>query len=141
GCCLLRTRTAAGGVYFKALPPMYAREPLVTRRLAELRPDLIVEVLAVDAERRWLLTAECPEAWLPTVEDASAWTAALRALAELQVACVDPVDELRRLGCPDLRLDRLPTMLDELLADGGSGLVGERATPAPWLRVGLDAEE
>jgi hypothetical protein len=141
GCCLLHARTAAGGVYFKALPTMYAREPVVTRRLAELWPDRTAEVLAVDAGRHWLLTAECAGAWLPDVADPGAWAAALRGLAEVQIGCVGLVDELRALGCPDLGLARLPRRLDDLLADPVAPPVGNGAAPAPWARVDLTGAE
>jgi hypothetical protein len=48
----------AGDAYFKAVPRIFAAEPAITEGLARLHPGLVPEVLAVDVDRRWLLTRD-----------------------------------------------------------------------------------
>ena len=59
--CVLRAPTDAGAVFFKEAvrPPVFADEPRFTAALAELYPDFLPQVIAVDAPRSWLLTMDC----------------------------------------------------------------------------------
>ena len=58
--CILRTPTAQGDVYFKAVrdSPLFVNEAVVTRALAALFPDHVPAPLALDAERRWMALAD-----------------------------------------------------------------------------------
>ncbi|HUP28223.1 MAG TPA: hypothetical protein VM409_07295, partial [Chloroflexia bacterium] len=59
--CLLRVPTDQGTVYFKAVPAIFAQEPLITKALAECFPGLVPEPLAInvgDPEQSWMLLAD-----------------------------------------------------------------------------------
>lgn len=123
--CLLRARTAAGPVYFKAVPAMFAHEPALTAALSRWFPGEAPTVLALDADRGWLLTADFGGAGLDGVPDLERWMAALRRFAELQIAAVDRAGALHALGCPAQPVTDLPAGLDALLADRAATLPGE----------------
>jgi Phosphotransferase enzyme family len=140
---VLRVSTTRGDVYFKAVPRLFAAEPVVTRLLAEWCPEHVPDVLAIDAERGWLLVRDGgqklraePSAYL----QARYRRAAMRALAELQRASIDRTADLLAAGATDRRLPQLVGQLDALLAEAASlddadpQLLGRVGTAAPDLR-------
>ena len=131
--CVLRMSTAMGDQYLKAAPPMYAHEPRLTHVLAARYPTLVPQVLAVDAERRWLLMEGIRGVRLDQYPDSarytSAWMQLLQSFAYMQRDFTAHVDQLLALGCPDWRLDRLATAIDpfflslpSILRDGDTAL-------------------
>jgi hypothetical protein len=114
---VLRVPTSGGDVYFKAVPPLFGHEPALTSALARRHPGRVTTVLATDDARRWMLMEDVGGAELRVLADTASWEAAVRAYARLQLAWIDDVDELFRLGCPDRTLDVLEREIDETLAD------------------------
>jgi hypothetical protein len=124
--CLLKLQTTAGVFYFKAVPPLFAQEPRLTRYLAERFAGRVPAVMAVDVERRWLLMHEFAGRQVQETDDLKTWAGALRGYAEMQRALVGQADELLRLGCPDRRLARLAEAAPRVLAGREALLIGER---------------
>jgi hypothetical protein len=122
---VLRAPTAAGSVYLKSVPPLFAAEPPLTRELARRHPGRVPDVLAVDEERRLLLMAELPGGPAMSELDPDGWETAVRAYAQLQIAWVGRWPQLLALGCPDRRLDVLGRELAPALRDLPSMLPGE----------------
>ncbi len=118
-------QTPAGALYFKVVPPIFAHEVALPSALNGWRSGSATAVLAHDAARGWMLMADLGERDLFGVRDLARWEAALRAYAELQIACIARRDELRALGCPQRPLANLPAGLDALLADEAAFLLGE----------------
>ena len=128
----LRLDTDAGVAWFKATQPEGAFEARLTPMLSAEWPDRTVEVLATDPERGWLLTRDAGIK-LRDLHDGRVveqWEALLPRYAEMQVGLASRVDELIRLGVPDLRPATLPDQLATLLhepemllpdRDGGIG--------------------
>jgi hypothetical protein len=114
---VLRTPTATGDVFFKAVPPLFGHEPALTLALDRRHPGRVTTVLATDAERRWILMEDIGGVELNEIEDTSTWEDSLRAYARLQLDWVDDVDSLRALGCADRTLAALERDIDETLAD------------------------
>ncbi|RAO04205.1 phosphotransferase [Micromonospora noduli] len=116
---LLRVPTTAGGAYFKAVPPVFRHEPALTRLLGERFPAQVPTVLAVDAERGWMLTEDFgPESeYADTAEIVEAYTQVMPVLARMQVALAADADKLVALGCPRRPAAVLPKLYEELLAD------------------------
>ncbi|MEE6262441.1 aminoglycoside phosphotransferase family protein [Plantactinospora sonchi] len=115
-----RVGTTAGRVWFKANVPTNGFEAAVVGALAGWAPDHVVAPLAVDRTRGWLLSPDGG----PTLREAMAdppdparWAELLRAYAELQRLTAPHADGLIGLGLPDLRPERLPAALADLLAD------------------------
>jgi hypothetical protein len=114
---LWRFRTASGAVYFKAVTETFAHEPRLTQALAAWHPGWFPPVLAVEAERRWMLMGDAGEQTGQTHKDVARWEAGLRVYAEMQVALAERVNDLLLLGTPDRRLNLLAEHIEALAAD------------------------
>ncbi len=117
---ILRVPTDKGAVYFKAVGPGAAHEVPLTQALAQWRPDCMLPVLAADAPRGWLLLPEggaTLRSLIRADQYASRWTAVLAVYADVQMALADRVGDVLALGVPDRRLERLPALYADLLAD------------------------
>ncbi len=115
--CVLKAPTSAGDLYFKAVPPTFAREVGVTRFLAEQCPDHIPAVVAANETERWLLLRDFGKTYLGESKNVADWEQALHDFAALQVTMREQVDVLLQRGTLDYRLEVLPEKLDVLLAD------------------------
>jgi hypothetical protein len=114
---ILRAHTAAGDLYFKAAPPMFAHEPALTQALAERDPARFPAVLAVDTERCWMLMPDHGGRRLDQIPDVDRWELALRRFARLQIALSADVGRFVGLGCPSRPLELLAAQIDPLLSD------------------------
>lgn len=124
---VLRVPTTTGPLYFKASAPVFGYEPALTNLLDETLPGAVPHVLALDAERHWMLMADAGTPFRDAVErsrDFSVWEAMLTRFAQLQQAAIPHRDELLRAGCPDRRLANMPSLFSELLTDRELLLVG-----------------
>jgi hypothetical protein len=117
---VLRAPTTGGDYYFKATSPLLAHEPALTHWLAQRRPDCVAPVLAVDAQRGWMLMPDggtTLRVVLAADRDIRHWQAALPIYARLQVDLAPQLDQLLALGCLDYRLGGLPARYAALLDD------------------------
>jgi hypothetical protein len=114
---VLRVPSAAGTLWFKAVSPVHGFEPGLTALLARLRPSRVPEVVAVDADRAWMLMADGGTRFRDLPAAAADWERVLPGYAELQIAVTPLADELLGLGVPDRRLDKLPAQLQGLVGD------------------------
>ena len=134
---LARVSTAQGDLYFKADAPSEAYEPALAKWLAERRPDLVPDVLRIDADRGWLLTRHAGRSLRAHIADppeAAIWCDLLPLYAELQIELAASVGELFALGVPDSR--------PEVLAQVYEGVVSRwpAATNAPLAEVARSVE-
>jgi hypothetical protein len=136
--CLLRVQTDAGDYYFKAVPALFAHEPLLTHALAAWLPGQFPHILALDNEQHWMLMEDFGGHALEHERDITVWEAAARRFAEIQIGMVFRQDELLVLGCPHRPLRELPDDIDALLADDAALLAdaagGLRADEIAALR-------
>lgn len=114
---VLALDTAGGRFYFKARPAWGAHEARLTRRLAERHPRSAPDVVAVDADRGWLLMRATAGRDLMEVDELARWTAAAASIAEMQIDWLDGVAELAALGCPQQSLSGLEADVGPLLDD------------------------
>lgn len=95
--------TDHGRAWFKAGLPEGPDEAGIYSALRTVAPDLVPQLWAADAERRWLLMPDAGPT-LRQVADAdsivTAWSAALRRYARLQRASISVRDSLAHAGCP-----------------------------------------
>jgi hypothetical protein len=100
-----RYPTADGPLYLKAVFTLFRHEPAVTAALAEAHPGDVPDVVAIDADRGFLLMrefgAELGDRASPL------WADGVRLTARIQRAWVDRAGELAALGAPTRRLDSL----------------------------------
>lgn len=126
---LLRFPTDAGPVWFKANAVGVAHEAGLYEVLVRRAPGHVLEPLALDVDRGWLLLPDGG----PTLRDVEGaatdlrlWERMLVEYAEMQRAVEPYADELRAAGVPDARPERMPAMRDALLADPGLVLLGRK---------------
>lgn len=137
--CVMRIPTTAGFVYLKAVPAAYAHEPLLTQTLAQQFPNYLPTVLAVEAEKRWLLMAEMPGTPLYLTFDAGQWQMALQTFADIQLHYTTHTADLLALGCFDRRLDRLMVRFQSFLLampDWFRGQIGRILEPNALSHLG-----
>jgi hypothetical protein len=124
---VLRARTAERALYVKAVGPGGRFELHLLADIAERSEGLAPDVVDVDLDAGWLLMVDHGT---PVVEvaDPAGQVAAVEALlpayAEMQRTVVPLVDRWVAVGLPDRTPDRLPGLLERLLAgEGESGPV------------------
>jgi hypothetical protein len=125
---VLRIPTTTDTLYFKASAPVFAYEPLLTWRLFQLVPAYSPPVLVIDQERHWMLmrAAGTPLSELEDLRsDVVQWEMVLRHYAQMQIQLIGQQETLLATGCPDRRLDRLPSLLEDALSDPSLLLIGK----------------
>ncbi len=115
--CVLQVDTDSQRLYFKAVPSLFAHEPKLTQALAARYPVHLPQILALDAEQGWLLMADFGGQSLNQIQDVTYWQSALRDYAKIQIDLTESMNQLRHLGCPERRLDKLAAQIDPLLAE------------------------
>ncbi len=117
---VVRLQAAGRVVWAKACADAFGHEPALTALIARVAPGHVLDPLAVDAERAWLLT---PDGGVPLREGGPAavgeWEALLVGYAELQRELVPRVDELLALRVEDLRPARLGEAHERICAELG----------------------
>jgi hypothetical protein len=112
---VLRVPLANSVAWFKACSPVQAFEPRLTAELFARWPDRVVEVLAHDEERAWLLLADAGAPIGYYLNPPETWLAALPRYAELQRGEAAYTPEHLTHQVPDLRVARLPARYEDLL--------------------------
>lgn len=115
---VLRVATPSGDLFFKANAPQLRHEAALVELLARRRPDCVPPLLAVDAERGWMLMADAGEQLRAIVErdrELERWLDVLPLYASVQLDLADDVDALLALGVPDFRLATLPAAYERFL--------------------------
>ena len=117
---VLLAQTNAGNLFFKASADVIGFEPALTEAIYRWKPKLISEVLAYDAEHRWMLKADGGHRLKEVFKDGlevENWTRILRDYADLQITLAPHSEELLTLGVRDRRLSVLPDLYRDLLED------------------------
>jgi hypothetical protein len=114
--CVMAIPTPTGAVYFKGHAGSAFVEADLSHCLARYWPSHIASTIAYDSDRGWWLTAGAPGAGLTTGMTLRKALAVIDTLASMQADACKHVNDLRRIGCPDLDVDdivrRLSTLLD-----------------------------
>jgi hypothetical protein len=133
-----RVPVGAGAAYAKACRPIQAFEPTVTAALAGRWPAVVAEVLAIDEDRAWMLTADAGVPLGDLGNPPELWEQVLPRYAELQRGEVAHADAHRRAGVPDLGLRVFADRFDELL-DRDLPIEAAEVDEARRLRPNLEA--
>jgi hypothetical protein len=112
---VLRVPVADGHVWFKACEPAWRFEARLTATLGARWPDRVVEVLAWDERRGWLLLADAGTPMSTLGNPPSAWLASLPRYAELQRGEIKHAHEHLAHDVPDLRLTTMPARYEGML--------------------------
>ena len=125
---VMRVPTKDGDLWFKANSEVERFEAGLLVELAAAAPDVIVELVAVDVERGWILMRDAGtrlRELVGTIEQVEHWQAILPRYAELQLALAPREDRFLALGVPDERLGGLARHLERVLDDLDTLLVGQ----------------
>ncbi len=120
--------TIAHRYYFKICNAPFTHEPQLAAALDSWIPGSVPHVLAMDTERHWLLMANAGPLLRTRIQadgDTTLSDEMLRRFAALQQQMIPHQEELLHLGVPDRRLDRMPALYDNLIADTPALLVGQ----------------
>lgn len=110
-----RIETADDVVFFKACAAVQAFEPRLTAELSTRWPDDVVEVLAHDERRAWLMTRDAGIPIGVYGNPPEPWLIVLPRYAELQRGEAAHAGDHVAHGVPDHRLDVLPAQLEWML--------------------------
>ena len=114
----MRIPTDEGSAWFKANIPRLAYEARVVQLIAREMPLAGPDLLAVDAERGWMLTADGGVRLRELIADErrfDRWLEVLPVYAKLQRAVAPLANELIAGGVPDRRLALLPDQFARLI--------------------------
>jgi hypothetical protein len=108
--CLLWVPTSEGTIYFKAGYAKPPGEAKITVALAKKWPDLVIEPLAADVKRNWMMNRDfrLQGSMCPGPESLPEFA---RAMARLQVESASSLADWEELGCPRQGLDYLLTRI------------------------------
>jgi hypothetical protein len=122
--CILRIRTSAGVLYFKADFAKPPSEPAIIEVLARRWPRNVPAVIAADYDRGWMLMRDFGDHSIDR-EPVARWQTANRTFSAIQVACSTDLEPWWKLGCPDLRIPVLIAHMDRLLGDPAALRINE----------------
>jgi Phosphotransferase enzyme family len=125
---VMRVPTNEGMLFFKATAGGTIYEIALTDMLAGRYPDCMPELVAVDAERGWMLMRDSGEqlrASIRPTQDIKPWEPVITRYAELQLGLVQHIAEFLKLGIPDRRLAALPALYSQLVADEESLMIDQ----------------
>lgn len=123
--------------YFKACATAGRHELPLLHWLGQQRHPGMPDLLAADMRQHWMLLADSGRLLQEVLSDADQVTVfpdLLAQYADVQVATIEQVDGLLALGVPDRRVERVPALLERLLA-GDAAWVGRGAQEAATLRA------
>jgi len=130
---LLRLETNGQAVWFKAVGEPNLREFGISVRLASLFPGFVPTIIATHAAWRGWLTTEFAGSTLDQVPGSPAWEQAAHTLADLQIDSIGKTDQLLEVGCRDLRVPRLLTLVDPFMEVMAQLMEQQRKIPPPVL--------
>jgi Phosphotransferase enzyme family len=140
---VLRLTTADGVFWFKANAVGTAHEASLVEALGRWAPGYVLEPLATDVRRGWLLLPD-GGATLRAAQGGETgvdgWVAILSDHAMLQRLVAPHAGDLVALGVPDLRPGRLPEIRADLLADSSALRIGRSGGLMPEQRHQLQAD-
>ncbi len=117
---VLRLQTDSGKLYFKALLPTVQNEPALILELSKDWKVYVPQLVAYDLEQRWMLMRDFGgEAF--TDFSSGRYERVVQAYARMQLGYASSPETWLRLGCPDRRLERLPSLLTDVIAAAHTG--------------------
>lgn len=117
---VMKVPSSEGMLFFKATAGEMIHEIALTLKLAEWFPEVGPELIAIDAERGWMLMRDGGEqlrAFVRPTKNIQPWEPVIKRYAELQIGLAKHIDEILALGIPDHRLAVLPALYSQLFTD------------------------
>lgn len=124
-----------GALFFKATCDGFHGEPALTSALRDLAPEVTPPLVAVDADRAWMLMTPIPGAADGAPPSRAVEIA--RALADLQLATLPSVSLVRAAGAPHRGVDETLRMLAAVVHDSVDALSDEQRASYPRIEAWL----
>ena len=107
-----------GDFYFKAtaLLPLFSNEAQVNKKLAKLFVNKVPEVVAINADKQWMLTTDFGGG-LPENADKKHWQLAFGEFAKLQIAAIEHTETIKQHGCLSRHANYTLVQLTEYFSD------------------------
>jgi hypothetical protein len=124
---VLAVQTDRRRVYFKACGDLFAHEPRLCAALAARFPGSVPDVIALDDAQHWILLDDAGPTLRATIRESGQRglsESMVRAFAALQRETAAIVPDLLALGVPDRRLETLPALFEDLIADAPALMIG-----------------
>jgi hypothetical protein len=125
---VMRVPSPEGDLWFKATSvEVHGFEPELTAILAAEFPDCVTELVAIDADRGWMLMRDAGTRLRELMEspgDLHRWEEVLPGYAEVQLGLGPRAEELLVLGVPDERIAGIPAKVEALLDDDEALMLG-----------------
>ncbi|WP_232220454.1 phosphotransferase [Legionella tunisiensis] len=116
---MARFATSGGYIYLKHTPPLLALEPAITQILHDQFHASVPEVIACNAELNCFLMKDAGRPLRETLKkqfDLTLLCKSIEQFTSMQLAVSDHVARFLDIGVPDWRLDKLPTLYQQLLS-------------------------
>jgi hypothetical protein len=117
---VLKIPTNQGNVFFKASTAILLHEAGVTDYLSKLNRADLPRVLTADASRGWMIMNDGGTRLRETLianPDIQRWVELMPLYADLQIELSNHLDAFHKLNVPDSRLNLLPQIYQNILAD------------------------
>lgn len=117
---MYKVETNQGYLYFKAVPPVFKREIMITRWLREQFGNAIPQFVAYDTEQNFMLMKDfggTPLRGGHEHTEITTWKSALNQYGKLQAQTAPYIDALLALGALDWRIETLLPQFEDLLQD------------------------
>jgi hypothetical protein len=111
--------TSQGRVYLKSMDKPFAIEPVLLKFLFDKISQNITEIIASNNELHCFLMKDagvCLRGVLKNNYDLGLFCKALQKCAEIQLKCIDHIDELLSMGVNDWRLRNMPKLYEDFIA-------------------------
>src|SRR5947208_11116813 len=99
----MKAPTSTGDLYFKAVPPTFARQTATTRLLSRHFPTHIPTLVASEDANHWLLLRDFGGTLLGDSRNVADWERALHDFAALQVTMSGEIEALFACDAMDYR--------------------------------------
>ncbi|MGM7684041.1 phosphotransferase [Cytobacillus sp. Hm23] len=96
---LFRVKLANNNYYFKAVPPIFSHEPILSQYLYQHHPSCVPSIHSVDSKRRWYIMQELTGPLLGKTNNMHHWQGALLKLAEIQKKSIENINKIKHM-CP-----------------------------------------
>lgn len=117
--CILKVETNQGFIYIKrVLPPLFEKEPLITKKMSEYEPKYFPEIVFIDSKKGLIFTKDFGENVLAESKNIDDFLNTVKSYAKLQIAMIKHSANLISVGMVDRSLNKMLTQLKDMLIKG-----------------------
>lgn len=96
------------------MPDFFGHAPILERYLSEQFSQNLIDIVAIETNEHWMLSKEWAGNNPTSIEE---WEHIFKVVADIQLRCMERVNELVSFGCRDRRLAKLPELINPVFDD------------------------